>query len=294
MDQNQTTDNDDLQKAIDEITKTTSKDPVFSDPVPAPSTIPEGDNGMINDQVGPFPDLEAQFDSPTQNPIEGPENPNPFTSASSPTPPTTTTDFSLPPQQPSSIDFSTPQIPSMDPSTPETPASSTDFSSTQALPVDSTMPGTPVPSTDFSTIQMPTPSTEDLSSTSNPATIEMPDQSSDSSTTELQTDSVMSEPSTNSTALDPVAMDESLSPTPTPSNTTYSNSTQIKAAALQDLAPLIDKLTLEPSQKFHLYQDIIKNSNDETLLEAAYQSAREIRDETERAEALLYIIESIE
>jgi hypothetical protein len=89
-------------------------------------------------------------------------------------------------------------------------------------------------------------------------------------------------------------MDESLSPTPTPSNTAYSNGEQIKAAALQDLAPLISKLTLEPSQKFHLYQDIIKNSNDETLLEAAYQSAREIPDETERAEALLYIIESIE
>ena len=51
MDQNQGVDND-LQKAIDNIT---SSDPVFSDPVAAPSTIPEGDSGELGDPVGPFP-----------------------------------------------------------------------------------------------------------------------------------------------------------------------------------------------------------------------------------------------
>ena len=45
MDQNQATNqtiDNDLQKAIDDITNTTNVDPVFSDPVAAPSSVPEG------------------------------------------------------------------------------------------------------------------------------------------------------------------------------------------------------------------------------------------------------------
>ena len=54
MDQTQTTNpadsttasvDNDLQKAIDDIANTTSVDPVFSDPVAAPSSVPEGDTG---------------------------------------------------------------------------------------------------------------------------------------------------------------------------------------------------------------------------------------------------------
>ena len=51
MDQNQTVDND-LQKAIDDITNTTNTDPVFSDPVAAPSSVPEGDTGELGEPVG--------------------------------------------------------------------------------------------------------------------------------------------------------------------------------------------------------------------------------------------------
>lgn len=59
MDQNQITTNqpadNDLQKAIDSITKKTNVDPVFSDPVAAPSSVPEGDTGELDEPVGPFP-----------------------------------------------------------------------------------------------------------------------------------------------------------------------------------------------------------------------------------------------
>lgn len=46
----------DLQKAIDNITNNTNVDPVFSDPVAAPSSIPEGDTGELSEPVGPFPE----------------------------------------------------------------------------------------------------------------------------------------------------------------------------------------------------------------------------------------------
>ena len=50
MDQNQSVesvDNDDLQKAIDNITNNTNDDPVFSDPVAAPSSVPEGASWVL-------------------------------------------------------------------------------------------------------------------------------------------------------------------------------------------------------------------------------------------------------
>lgn len=58
MDQNQQVVDSELQKAIDDITKTTSVDPVFSDPVAAPSSIPEGEENAPIEAVGPFPEPE--------------------------------------------------------------------------------------------------------------------------------------------------------------------------------------------------------------------------------------------
>ena len=56
----------DLQKAIDDITNTTSVDPVFSDPVAAPSSVPEGDTGELGEPVGPFP--EPKVEAPKEEP----------------------------------------------------------------------------------------------------------------------------------------------------------------------------------------------------------------------------------
>ena len=69
---NQTVDqsvDNDLQKAIDDITNTTNVDPVFSDPVAAPSSIPEGDTGELGEPVGPFPDPKVEMVAPAPEPI---------------------------------------------------------------------------------------------------------------------------------------------------------------------------------------------------------------------------------
>ena len=68
MDQNQAEAND-LQKAIDDITNTTNIDPVFSDPVAAPSSVPEGDTGELGEPIGPFPEPTVGVVTPGPEPI---------------------------------------------------------------------------------------------------------------------------------------------------------------------------------------------------------------------------------
>ena len=70
--QNQTADpsvDNDLQKAIDNITNNTNVDPVFSDPVAAPSSIPEGDTGELSEPVGPFPEPKVEMVGQGSEPI---------------------------------------------------------------------------------------------------------------------------------------------------------------------------------------------------------------------------------
>lgn len=170
MEQTQTVDND-LQKAIDDITKTTSIDPVFSDPVAAPSSVPEGDTGELGEPNGPFP---------------------------------------------------TPSISSMH---------SPSFEEAPLAPVVPETPAEPVPAFPESEIE-PIPDTM--------------------------------------------------------------NTGEVKKAALRDLVPLLDKISMNSSQKFKIYRDIFDVLKDYTVLEPAYRAAREIPNETERAEALLYLVESID
>lgn len=185
---NPTVDND-LQKAIDDITNSTNQDPVFADPVAAPSSVPEGDTGELAESVGPFP-------APKPEPVEV-----------------------------------APVVP--EPVAPEPAAPTADFSSTI---------------TDFS-----------IPSISNP---------------------VETETTTTFTA-----------ETTAPSGL---NIREVKTAALRDLAPLISKMSLSNSQKFKIYRDMFENLRDYTVIEPAYQAAKNIEDENERAEALLYLIESID
>ena len=193
MDQNQTVDND-LQKAIDDITNTTSTDPVFSDPVAAPSSIPEDDTGELSEPVGPFPEeAKVEMVAPAPEPIA------PLESVNIP-------DLSVPPLE--------------------------------TVPAPAPAP-TPEPvKTDAPSPEMPLPS------------------------------------------LSPV--DDKL------------NTQQIKNAALRDLVPLLDRVDMDASQKFNIYCDIFEDLKDYTVLEPAYKIAREITDETERAKALLFLVETID
>lgn len=187
MDQNQSVDND-LQKAIDDITNTTNIDPVFSDPVAAPSSVPEGDTGELGEPVGPFP--EPKVDVVTS----GPEPIAPLESANIP---------------------------------------------------------------ELNNLSVP-----------EPAPLPMPEPA-------LTPEPTISQPEIE-TAPEALSM------------------SQVKKAALRDLVPLLDKINLDALEKFHIYRDIFEDLKDYTVLEPAYKAAREIPDETTRAEALLYLVESID
>ena len=51
---------------------------------------------------------------------------------------------------------------------------------------------------------------------------------------------------------------------------------------------------MDYSEKFKIYKDIFNDLKDYTILEPAYRAAREIPNEVERAEALLYLVQSID
>ena len=196
MDQNQTVDND-LQKAIDDITNTTNTDPVFSDPVAAPSSVPEGDTGELAEAIGPFPAPEPE--------------PAPTVEVVAPAPETIAPIEEI-------------AIPNL-----EVPAPESAFEPAPA-PV---MPPAPEPVM---------PAFEPI----------------------------------------PVAPAQGL------------DTRQVKQAALRDLIPLVDHLNMNASQKFNFYRNIFDDLHDYTVLEPAYRAAKEIADDTERAEALLYLVEAID
>lgn len=202
MDQNQPADND-LQKAIDDIANTTNQDPVFSDPVAAPSSVPEGDTGELAEAIGPFPAPEPE---------------------PAPVAPAPTVEMVAPAPEPIAP-IEEIAIPSL-----EVPAPA------PAMPVYEPAPAPVMP-----------PAPEPVMPVYEPA---------------------------------PVAQGL--------------DTRQVKQAALRDLIPLVDHLNMNPSQKFNFYRNIFNDLHDYTVLEPAYNAAKEIPDDTERAEALLYLVESID
>jgi hypothetical protein len=211
MDQNQTVDND-LQKAIDNITNTTNADPVFSDPVAAPSSIPEGDTGELAEPVGPFPAPKVEMVVPAPEPI-------------APIEPLSLPDLNAAPDAAPA---------------PEMPAPAPE-------PVAEVPPMPVAPA--------PAPAPEPVAPAFEPAYAPAPK---------------FSMPAGNL------------------------NMHQVKEAALRDLVPLLDHLNMNPSQKFNIYRNIFEDLRDYTILEPAYRAAAEIPSDQERAEALLYLVESID
>ena len=68
---------------------------------------------------------------------------------------------------------------------------------------------------------------------------------------------------------------------------------RVKTNALTDLRPIIEKIDLPAGKKFMVYKEIIEATGDKACIEPAYNAASKIEDEKERAEALLFIVESI-
>lgn len=64
----------------------------------------------------------------------------------------------------------------------------------------------------------------------------------------------------------------------------------VKQSMIQDLIPLMDKVSLDADKKFDLYKEVIDSTHDKTMVPAAYEAAKGIADDTAKAEALLYLI----
>lgn len=76
----------------------------------------------------------------------------------------------------------------------------------------------------------------------------------------------------------------------TPDNTDLN---ELKQAALAELSPLVDKLTLEPEERFRTLMMLIQASDNQALLPQAHEAAKNIADEKTRAQALLDIVNEI-
>lgn len=72
------------------------------------------------------------------------------------------------------------------------------------------------------------------------------------------------------------------------------NISHVKEEALRELSPLLDKTQLEPDQKFKIYRDMIETLHENSLLMPALEAAKQIQDESARAEALLYLVNLID
>lgn len=70
--------------------------------------------------------------------------------------------------------------------------------------------------------------------------------------------------------------------------------TSIKTEALSELRPLVDKLNVEPEEKFDTYLLLLRSTDDRSLIAPAHEAARGIVDEARRAQALLDIIKEID
>lgn len=68
----------------------------------------------------------------------------------------------------------------------------------------------------------------------------------------------------------------------------------IKKQALLELRPLVDKLNLAPEEKFDIYLLLLRSTDDKTLIDPAHEAAKNIMDESRRAQALLDIIKEID
>ena len=68
----------------------------------------------------------------------------------------------------------------------------------------------------------------------------------------------------------------------------------IKKNALEELRPLVDRLDLPANEKFDTLLLIIRSTDDKSLISSAYTAAKNIEDETKRAQALLDVIKEID
>lgn len=83
-------------------------------------------------------------------------------------------------------------------------------------------------------------------------------------------------------------------PVPTPVPVAGSDELlDIKQEALAALSPLVGHLEQSPEEKFRTTMMMIQASDDQSLLREAYEAAKQIEDEKNRAQALLDVVNEI-
>ena len=68
----------------------------------------------------------------------------------------------------------------------------------------------------------------------------------------------------------------------------------VKKDMISDLIPLMGKVDLTPEKKFAFYKEIIDARGDKGLVPGAYEVVKQLKDDKEKAEALLYLINKAE
>ena len=72
-----------------------------------------------------------------------------------------------------------------------------------------------------------------------------------------------------------------------------SNLLDLKQQALSQLSPLVGHLDQSPEEKFRTTMMMIQSTDNQSLLQAAYEAANAIPDEKARAQALLDVVNEI-
>ena len=274
MDQNQSNDSSssDLQQAIDNINNPTNNTETFSEPVAAPSSIPEGDSGQLGDPVGPFPMPET--DSKVDVVTPGPEPIAPLDPISIP-------DLSMHGDNSGEAHIIT--------------KSNTDAPDSNA-PIEPATPTTDQPTDPNQNPDQNQPQPNAESHDTPTITTNHPENPG-FNTNPIPSDSLPNNPLENNSADNNPVDHNPFDNGTTPNNSApvgNPNAQQIKESALRDLVPILSHVNVDPSQKFKICQDIFEDLHDYSVLDQAYSAASEIQDEEKRADSLLYLIESID
>lgn len=67
----------------------------------------------------------------------------------------------------------------------------------------------------------------------------------------------------------------------------------IKQKALEQLSPLVGNLDLPPEEKFDTYMEILRASDNEDLIQPAFDIAQQIENEDKKAQALLDVVNEV-
>lgn len=80
---------------------------------------------------------------------------------------------------------------------------------------------------------------------------------------------------------------------PQSSKLTQDNLLALKQKALSSLGPLVDQLQQPPEEKFKTTMMLIQASDNQAMLEQAYQTALQINDDRARAQALIDVVNEV-